>query len=513
MNRLVSKPFACLLVAAASAVCSTSARAQTARPAATEAVALPKVTGPIAVSSTSFPFLAADRTLDPADLKKYGYVEEEFLVSGTANVYDWNADGTLAVKTANAPYGTRILVRRPSDPGKFSGDVIVEPLNTVRRLDWSWMWGYTDEYLLQRGDAWVGITLPGSAASLKKFNPTRYAAISFANPTPGAACPGAANNAPPSDSEDGLKWDAISQVGALLKSNTPSRPLAGFRVAALYMTTGQSPDLMTYINAIHSHANLANGKPVYDGYLVKQMGNGTRINQCAPALPAGDPRQLLKDLNVPVIAVVAQGEVPAASPWRRADSDHFRLYEVAGGSHIEWDAYVGLAKFLDQTAAGITPPGTEDWPIAARCDPEIPLKQIPLMSSIFDATLANLELWVRKGTPAPRAPRLELKDAGTPQAAVLTDEFGNALGGVRNPWVDVPAATYLTTSPGPGTCREMGHKVDFDAARMKTLYGSDKGYADKVAQAVDRLVKERWLTEADGRRIKQSLPVKGGANN
>jgi hypothetical protein len=34
------------------------------------------------------------------------------------------------------------------------------------------------------------------------------------------------------------------------------------------------------------------------------------------------------------------------------------------------------------------------------------------------------------------------------------------------------------------------------------LYTSDKDYADKVTQSVDRLVKERWLTEADGKRIK-----------
>jgi hypothetical protein len=37
---------------------------------------------------------------------------------------------------------------------------------------------------------------------------------------------------------------------------------------------------------------------------------------------------------------------------------------------------------------------------------------------------------------------------------------------------------------------------------MSVLYSSDKVHADKVAQSVDRLVKDHWLTEADGRRIK-----------
>src|SRR5947207_1296433 len=183
MNRLSRLQIACLLIGAATVAGSGNAAAQTARPGNSDVTAVPKVTGPVPVSSESFPFLAADRNLQPTDLKKY--------------------------------------------------------------------------------------------------NPSRYAAVSFANPTPAAPCAGAANNAV-SESEDGLKWDAISQVGALLKSNVPSRPLARLRVAALYMTAGQSPDPMTYVNAIHSHANLANGKPVYDGYLIKQPGNAARINQCAP---------------------------------------------------------------------------------------------------------------------------------------------------------------------------------------------------------------------------------------
>jgi hypothetical protein len=492
-----------LLASAAFVALASTSAAQS----GTAPTPVPKV-APIAISADSVPFLAASRSLEPVDLKKFGYVEEEFLVSGTANVYDWAADGTLSVKTPNAPYGTRILVRRPADASRFSGNVVVEPLNAVRRFDWSWMWGYIDDQILQSGDAWVGITMPGSSAAIKKFNPTRYAAVSFANPTPGVACAGAANNAPV-EIEDGLRWDAISQVGALLKANAPSGPLPGFRVQAIYMTMGQSPEIMTYINAIHPRATLATGKPVYDGYLVKQPGNPVRINSCAPALDAADPRRLFRPTNVPVIALVAQGELTGSLPWRRADSDApadmFRQYEIAGGAHIEWDTYVALASFPDQTAAGIMPPGTPEFPFAARCDPDIPLKTAPIMGQTFRAALANLEQWVRKGTPAPRAARLEITDAGTPQAAVKTDEHGNGIGGVRSVYMDVPTATFIPTSTGPGNCREMGHKMDFEPARIQTLYGGQKNYAGKVSQSADKLLKDRWLTEADAKKIKQEL--------
>ena len=51
----------------------------------------------------------------PEDLGKQGYVEEEFFVSGKANVYDWPASGGPAViKSSDAPYTTRVLVRRPA---------------------------------------------------------------------------------------------------------------------------------------------------------------------------------------------------------------------------------------------------------------------------------------------------------------------------------------------------------------------------------------------------------------
>ena len=77
------------------------------------------------------------------------------------------------------------------------------------------MWGYSHDYILEHGDAWVGITLPASVAGLQKFDPSRYASLSFKNPTPGVAC-GPSSAVP--DIEDGLRWDAISQVGALLKA-------------------------------------------------------------------------------------------------------------------------------------------------------------------------------------------------------------------------------------------------------------------------------------------------------
>lgn len=45
----------------------------------------------------------------------------------------------------------------------------------------------------------------------------------------------------------------------------------------------------------------------------------------------------------------------------------------------------------------------------------------------------------------------------------------------------------------------------FTWQRLETLYGSQGEYATNVAQSVERLVRERWLTASDGERVKAEL--------
>jgi hypothetical protein len=457
---------------------------------------VPKAIGPIPVSTESYPFLAANRTTPDFDLSKAGYIEEEYFITGTANVYDWSADGAITVKTPDAPYATRVLVRRPRTG--FSGTVIVEPMYPTRRFDWSMMWGFSHDYIIESKHAWVGITMPGSIDGLKRFNPTRYASLAFANPSPNTPCAGARGNAPLL--EEGLKWDALSQVGAWLKSEA-------MRAQYLFLST-QGGDVSTYANAIH--ANLQNGRPVYDGYLLKAPFAMTRINQCAPPPAANDGRQIVRNVGVPVIAVTAQGEIIGGSyPLRREDSDEpgdpYRLYEVASAGHIDKAAYFGFPVLQDQVIAVGTAQGTEEWPFNVVCTPEIPLMQPSLIGLVYNASFAGLDQWARKGIPAPRAQRIELRGEGTAQTVVMTDRHGHGLGGVRTPFIDVPDAAYSTNSPGPGVCREMGRRVAFDAVKITEIYGSRKNYASRFAGTVDRLLKERWLTEGDARRLKQAV--------
>jgi hypothetical protein len=470
--------------------------------AAQERVLVPKATGPVPVTSVSRPFLDSGHVFDPMDLAKLGYVEEEFVVSGAASVYDWAADGAVTTRGAATPYTTRILVRRPKDARRFSGAVLVELMYTPRRWDWPMMWGYMRDGLIARGDAWVGITMPGAIGGLQKFDAARYRDLAFKNPSE-TPCTGAAAAAA---IEDGLKWDAISQVGALLKSGPSTSPLRA-AAPALYLTV-QGGDLTTYMNAFHRRARLDGGRPVYDGYLARAPFAATRINQCAPAPAVSDARQALGHLDVPVISVTTQGDLPNTFALRRDDSDaandRYRLYEVAGSGHIDKFAYDGFPSMADQETAG-NAQGNPQWPFTMPCTPAIPLMNVPILSTVYDAAFDRLDAWARKNTAAPRAPRLTATAAEGASITISADDAGHGVGGVRTPYVDVPIASYTTSSAGPGTCAEMGHVIPFDAARLQSRYGSFEAYAAKIDQSVRRLSEERWLTPADARRIRAEL--------
>jgi len=461
-------------------------------------VPVPKATA-MPVTAQSYPFAAADHAMIPFDLARAGYVEEEFLISGTANVYEWGADRALKVLTANAPYTTRILVRRPQSASAFSGAVFVEPFYTPRRWDWPMMWGYLRDGMIARGDAWIGVTMPGAnLAGLKRFNQERYAALSFANPTPDVACPGTQNK---SDIEPGLRWDALSQVAALLKSNDPARPLSSLRVGAVYLTV-QAGDLETYMNAIQPAAR------IYDGFLARAPFNLTAINRCAAAPAANDPRQVVRDVGVPVIAVAGEGDLVNTFVSRREDgdspTDRYRLYEVAGAGHIDRFAYLGFPSMTDQEKAG-NAQGTPEWPFTAPCTPPVRLMDESVLRSGYDVALDALDNWARKGTVPKRIPRVETRAGGNSAFTVVTDEHGNGRGGLRTPYLEVPLARYVTSSPGPGNCPEIGHTERFDAAKLKMLYGTFDSYATKVRASIAKLRADGLLTRPDAERLTKEL--------
>ena len=116
--------------------------------------------------------------------------------------------------------------------------------------------------------------------------------------------------------------------------------------------------------------------------------------------------------------------------------------------------------------------------------------------------VASLTRWIKDGVPAPKAARLQVENGGTPQARVVRDQYGNAMGGYRTPYLDVPVATYVTSTKGEGFCAELGRTDPFSFARLVSAHGTPQNYVAKVTKSVDQLIKDRFLTESDGKKIK-----------
>lgn len=450
--------------------------------------------------------------MEPIDLAKRGYLEEEYFIEGTARTLEWPAAGRLE-EVARGPYVTRILIRRPKNPREFSGTVVVEPLNPSIRYDLPLIWGSSHEHFLRHGDVWVGVTVkPVAIAALKEFDRKRYARLGFPNPLPpDRTCgqerlPMPRGGLPPESSpatENGLMWDALSQVGALLKSHDAANPLKGLAVDRLYMT-GDSQSggfVLDYAEAIHPFVLGRDGKPLWDGYLATvATGPGLPLNQCAAPIPPGDPRLELRPVGVPVMVVVSQSELQGLR--RRPDSDIapdlFRGYEVAGASHIHDGDDAGTP-----TPADIARTSGANLAVSTACKQDgAPGNDVPF-GLLVNGAFANLEAWSRHGVPPPHGAPMDVASPGTPQARLAVDEFGNALGGVRSPQLDVPVATYHARMDGPGICELWGWREPFPRETLSRLYPSHSDYVGKVKSDVAMLVAQRWLEPEDGNTLVQ----------
>jgi hypothetical protein len=482
--------FARAALALAAALAADTARAAT---------PVPDVRGPIVVTSTSYPFGAADHTRVPERLEEIGYVEEEFFVSGSANTYDWPAPGPAVVRTTSGAYTTRVLVRRPVSRARFSGTVIVEMLNPSNAFDLNLAWGISGRQIVRNGDAWVGITAkPVSVVTLRTFDPARYAPLAWPNPLPLDDPRNCATVAPDSarTSENGLVWDVYTQTGVWLRSRLATNPLRYGADAAQahpverlyawgYSQTGSF--LYTYAGAIHPRVVREDGRPMFDAFLIAAASGPAPIHQCAAAIPAGDPRRFVRDAGVPVVRVMTQSDYLSGIAARRPDSDAapdlYRNYEIAGAAHATPDELNSAAAPADIERGGRAVP-----PMACNEGPRSPFPNGPA----FNAVLRNLDVWVRTGTPPPRAEPILVVD-GQP----VLDRFGNVIGGIRSPFVEAPMSTWVGNSTGPSFCRIAGHERPFDTAQRKDLYRTTEEYIRAVTASVSRLVVEGFLVKED----------------
>ena len=447
----------------------------------TPTVEMPTLRGPVVIAG-SLPFRSAhdaDSSLF-FDLASVGYVEEEYFLDGRADAHD--ADGNLLAEAA--PYVTRMLVRRPADPERFSGTVHLEPLHNLQEN--SPTWNVSRGFLTRRGHAWIGVTVSagtfmpagtpmgGGIAQLQHADARRYGELSllaFDTPPPRAAPVG-----PGGYDVEEMRWNlsmatahgagVVAGVGALVRGNHRSSPLAGYEVQRVD-ASGWSQTGLFWANFLdwgyHEVARGASSTRAIDGYLIA----------VAPG-PAHHP------VDAPLVNLLSEAEVvgtlnPGAGVADDSDTPPFRGYEVPGTFHLWNLAFGGPFRTADHGVRH----NDRSWYL------------------LVHALLDGLDEWTRGGKPLPHAPRIT-RDPGAPDG-VARDEHGNALGGVRTAWVDVPSARYLARCECSPTVGEM--RV-FDDATIARLHGSDDAHRSAWALRVDAMHADRWLLAEDAAELR-----------
>lgn len=176
------------------------------------------------------------------------------------------------------------------------------------------------------------------------------------------------------------------------------------------------------------------------------------------------------------------------SPARDSDApnDRFRQYEFPAASHVPTRG-IADPKVIFATLDNVVSPGEQ-------------LSQFP-SPPFYSAALVNLINWITKGVSPPKAPPIE-----TANGEIARDEYGNAKGGARTPYVDLPTVRYTASAPATEPAnmvrRMIGLQEPIPAEKLLTMYKSRADYLERFNQAMDRMVAQRWLSAQDGEQLK-----------
>jgi hypothetical protein len=439
--------------------------------------ASPVVTGPVAAKSApgsashDYPFFAALE-----DLKSRGYVEQEYFYSGTANRYETPDGATGKVIDGDHKYRARLLVRRPVDPKKFNGTVVVEWNNVTSGHDLDIDWYQIHDYLMRSGYAYVAVTAQRvGIEALKVWNKDRYGSLDV-------TADGTITN-------DALSYDVFADVGRAARNPSGADFMGGLKAQRVFATghSQSSLRLASYVNSVHSL------DPVFDAVILH--GGGGKIRT---------------DLKIKIFKINSETDVIIGqAAARQPDTENFRTWEVAGDSHVDTQFIASRSKLVERDgnplAPGFTPgarPGDKQAPpppqlAAVSCDKPT-YSDLPFYH-VMAAMLDHLNAWVKDGKAPPSAPPIDLESKGPP-VLIARDADGNSSGGgIRLAGIAVPVAQNTGANTGPGFCWLYGSHVPFDQAKLAALYPTHAAYVAKVREVTEKNLKAGYILrpEAD----------------
>ncbi len=422
----------------------------------------------------------------PFNLRKAGYEEQEYFISGTATRYPSNPTVDQQQQQATAigsmPYTTRIVVRRPINPAKSAGVAVVDWQNVTAGHDIDTEWGTSADYFVSHGWTWIGASvqfvgvngaLSGATAGLglKEWSPSRYGSLDL---TAGGTV-----------TDDSQSFDVYTQIGELAKGRNKQNPLSGLHIRDVYAGGASQSGrfLGIYYNTVQPLAR------VYDGFLFALSDS---------SLP---PRGGVgtKAMRVFTENDIFRGEGVASQTV--PDSPTLRTWEIAGASHVPAYSTDPDPTDFRATLGGIQ---TREFGPSAPFDCTNPGPSQVSSWAVFHAAYDALDRWVRDRVQPREAQPLAIIDPGPP-ASLVRDVNGIAEGGIRLPDVTVPIgrndgvnSPASLANPLSAFCVLYGTHTAFTRTQLADLYYSDQDYSRQVTDDVRLLEDQRFVLPEDG---------------
>ena len=374
------------------------------------------------------------------NFKENRYIEEEFFIEGTSNIYGRKENGEKTVLYADAPYCNRFLVRRPEKLEDFSGNIVLELMNSSYFIDLDRVWTLTYRHMMRKGDIYIGLTSkPSVLPALKKFDYKRYERLCWPNPremTLPEWKQGNINYASSNETEDGLIWDMINDLAREVKN--PDGFLKEFyRENNILILSGWSQSGGYMIRYLKDFQDISEKEKLFDGYF--SCGSGSistpDLNQDMGQTAFHIDRNLY-EIRKPFIEIHTESEnFRLGNEASRGENGNredykYRIYDIPGATH---DSIRTMTEYYlndnDVHKAGIVPvyPGKEprgnDFPYEL----------------VFHRCLEYLYEWIREGKEPPVVEPIMVDEKGKN----VKDECGNAVGGWRFPQIDLATRTYF----------------------------------------------------------------------
>ncbi len=452
-----------------------------------------------------------------------GYVEEELFIGGTATSFeatDTPDDGFwTATPGEEAEYRTRVLVRRPGAAEDFSGTVVVEWFN-VSAIEAAPDWGYLSEEIGWEGHAYIGVSAQAQGveggATILDVQVDAEAAGEATGET-GEAGPegtdaGGLTNIDPErygtlvHPGDAYAFDIFTQVGRAA-TEAPDQLLGGL-VPTQVIGAGESQSAMflsTLVNGVHPL------DPVFDGFLIHSRGSTVApldgdFLGAAEVAEATDPAAILEqgvlirtDLDVPVFIFEAETDLTLLgyAHARQPDTELIRTWEVAGTAHADAHTFRSMLG------------GPRDPGVGSLLGCTEPINTGP-HHEVVQAALHHLVAWAAGSDPPPAGEPLGL--APGDEVAIARDDLGMAVGGVRNPLVDVPVAVPSGDPPGGASIEDLasgeadlcilfGSTRSLDRDTLVEMYGTADNYLAAFRASADEAVGAGFLLAADAEQL------------